>query len=246
VKILSFELEGSFAAFRDPTVTTNQTVYYIPSKSAVVGLLGAMIGVERDLVLGDLYGKAYLDLFSTTKIGICMKSEPKKVTFFTNHRSFKEAKTKPFKTELVEDPKYRIYVNCSDENIKKLESAISTKNFVYTPYLGHAYCPAVVNDLRNDNASEASPNEKITECVILDESETYNDSFSFKVSPIEGYNSRIIIERHLHHYISNEKMQGVVLKHWIPVLGSKYEIQRDSKRALSTFVEINNQVICMY
>ena len=47
MSIVSFDLEGDFAAFKDPSVTTNQTVTVIPSKSALIGLLGALLGVKR-------------------------------------------------------------------------------------------------------------------------------------------------------------------------------------------------------
>ena len=104
-------MSGSFAAFRDPSVTSNQTVYYIPSKSAVVGILGAMIGIKRSDQLGDIYSQEYLDFFKQTSIGIQLESIPKKVVYFTNHRSLKKAKTKPFKTEVVENPRYTIYVD---------------------------------------------------------------------------------------------------------------------------------------
>jgi CRISPR-associated Cas5-like protein len=58
--ILSFRISGSFAAFRDPSVTSHQTVSFIPSKSAVIGIIGAMIGVKRSNSLAELYSQEYL------------------------------------------------------------------------------------------------------------------------------------------------------------------------------------------
>lgn len=247
MKLLSFDIIGTFGAFRDPSVTSNQTVYFIPSKSAVIGILGAMIGVPRGHSLGPIYSQQYLNLFSKTKIGIEMKSEPKKVTIFTNHRSLKEAKTKPFKTEMIDSPSYRFHVLTEEPYLTKLESAISSHNFVYTPYLGHAYCPATISELKIQETKETKSKSKETSCVILDESETFNESFEFRIGPaIDNENSRVIIERHMHHYIKDNELKRIILKHWIPVAGSRYVIDRDDKRDLSMFVEAQNQIICMY
>ncbi len=246
MKLISFRISGDFAAFRDPSVTTNQTVYHIPSKSAVVGILGAIIGVQRSNTLNEIYGKQYLKFFKSVKIGLKLESEPKKVTFFTNHRSLKEAKTKPFKTEVVERPKYTIYVNADKENHAAISSALTKNEFMYPPYLGHAYCPAIISDFNEVDVGIVNDAEgKETQYVVLDESETYNQDFQFKPEMITDGGS-IIIERHIHHFFDGGKFDGRVLKHWIPTNDSRIEITRDSKRNLSEFCEIGNDVVCMY
>jgi CRISPR-associated protein Cas5h len=211
LKILSFRLSGDFSAFRDPSVTSNQTVYYVPSKSAVIGLLGAMIGIQRDdNSLGVLYGKRYVDFFSKTKIGIRYESEPRKITYFTNHRSFEKATMKPFKKELVEKPQYRIFVLISNEHkeFNDLQKSISENRFVYSPCLGHAYCPAVVSEPKIDPTEEVNPADEITTCTILDESDGYKADFTFKILPVAGrrQESSVSIERHLHHFYYGNKL----------------------------------------
>lgn len=247
MNLLSFDITGAYGAFRDPTVTTNQTVYFIPSKSAVVGILGAIIGIPRSHTLGDIYGPEYLSFFSKTKIGIEMKSQPKKVTVFTNHRSLKEPKTKPFKTELVDSPSYRFHVITDEEYLDKINTTITSHKFVYTPYLGHAYCPATISNLNVRETSEVESRGKETKSVILDESESFNESFQFRIIPaMNNENASVVIERHLHHYMRDDVLKRTVLKHWIPINNSKYRIERDDKRELSVFVKDQDNVICMY
>ena len=244
MKLITFRISGDFAAFRDPSVTTNQTVYYIPSKSAVVGILGAMIGVRRSDTLDEIYGEEYQEFFKNTKIGIQFESVPSKVSFFTNHRSLKEPKTKPFKTEVLENPTYTIYVSTDDESSKKLVNALKKQEFEFSPYLGHAYCPATISDFEEIEAEEIESKGEKTKCVVLDESETYNPDFEFKHEMItEG---SVIIERHIHHYFDDDKFDGRVLKHWIPTENSEFEIKRDSKRDLSSFYKIGEYVVCIY
>ena len=244
MKLISFRISGKFASFRDPSVTSNQTVYYIPSKSAVVGILVAMIGVKRSDTLGEIYGEEYLEFFKNTKIGIQYESIPNKVVFYTNHRSLKEPKTKPFKTEVLENPQYTIYVITDEGNSKKLVNALKKNEFKFSPYLGHAYCPATISDFEEIDAKEIASNGEKTKCVVLDESETYNPDFEFKHEMItEG---SVIIERHIHHYFDDKKFDGRVLKHWIPTENSEFEIKRDSKRGLSSFYKIGEYVVCIY
>lgn len=247
LKIISFTVSGAFAAFRDPSVTSNQTVYFIPPKSALVGLLGAMIGVERSNELGDAYGQNYLDFFKKTRIGLQLETEnPKKVTMFTNHRSLKEAKTKPFKTELLENPEYTIFVKTEEPFYSKLESALKKNQFKYSPYFGHAYCPASVSNVRFfDEEKIQNPEEHITKCVILDESETYDIKFRFTLKKAKE-NSSVIIERHLHHYFEEEKFEKRVLKHWIPINQSEFKIAEHSVGNLSEFVSVDGFLVCLY
>jgi CRISPR-associated protein Cas5h len=249
LNILSFRLNGQFSAFRDPSVTSNQTVYYIPSKSAVIGLLGAMIGIQRNNSLDQIYGNSYINFFSKTQVGVRFESQPRKTTYYTNHRSFEKATMKPFKTELVENPQYRIfvYLNNDSDQYKKLQTSIFENTFVYSPYLGHAYCPAIVSEPKNHPRSEEimRPEGQNTSSVILDESETYNNDSHFKIKP-KTYESSIIIERHIHHFYRNNGLEKRVLKHWIPVNSSPYRIDRDGKRDLSKFYKVENEIVCMY
>ena len=246
MKVISFKISGAFAAFRDPSVTSNQISYYIPSKSAVVGILGSMIGIKRSNILDQIYSEQYQKFFRAIKIGLQFESAPKKVTFFTNHRSLKKPKTKPFKTELLENPTYTVYVWTDDDLYEKLSNAIKKHEFVYSPYFGHAYCPAQVSDFKQVDAKEVDDLDKQkTKCVILDESETYDPKFKLKLESITAESS-LIIERHIHHYFKNKKFDGRVLKHWIPTMNSEFEIIRYSSSGLSKFYKINNHVVCAY
>ncbi len=241
---ISFKISGSFAAFRDPSVTSNQTSYYIPSKSAVVGMLGAMIGIKRSNNLGEIYSEEYQQFFKNIKIGLQFESEPKKVMFFTNHRSLKEAKTKPFKKELLENPVYTVYVWTNDDLRQKLSNALQKHEFVYSPYFGHAYCQTEVSNFKQHDTQEVDPIDQKTKCVILDETETYDRDFKLKLEKITD--GSVIIERHIHHFFKNGTLDGRVLKHWIPTMNSEFEIIKYSSSNLSKFYKMGNYVVCAY
>lgn len=262
VKIVSFDVEGDYAAFRDPGITTNQTVYVIPSKSAVIGILGAIMGLRRPLTLGPygkgiIYGDDFIDLFKSTMIGIKVKGGIRKFSFFTNHRSLKDSKTKPFKTELLLNPKYTFYVKTNGNYLNEITSRIKENNFVYTPTLGHSYCPARINNYKEYEAELfITPKRLKISTVILDESsETTSKDSSLKnfILNEESPNSRItiIVERHLYHYFVNDNFERRVLRHWIPVLSggddSTILYEYFFKLNIVKFYSLNNgESICLY
>jgi len=220
LSIVSFDLEGDFAAFRDPSVTTNQTVTIIPSKSAVIGLIGALLGIRRsNSIFDDIYCESYIDLLKKTAIGIKVRSQPVKWTFFTNHRSLKEAKTKPFKTELLVAPRYTIFVKSTNEVNQSLLERLKDNNFVFSPTLGHSYCPArIPNFHKIDNVKEVKPSDRLVSTVFLDEAvESKGGNSGVKFDETDGLPARVFVERHLHHYFKGDWLKRIVLRHFIPV-----------------------------
>lgn len=244
--VISFTLSGDYAAFRDPSISSNQSVYYIPSKSAVIGLLGALLGVERSHSSTAIYSPEYLAFFQKTSIGIKLQSDPRKVLFFTNHRSLEESKTKPFKTEVVISPTYRIYVKTDQELTQKLWQALQENTFNYPPYLGHAYCHARITESKLQKMNMIDDRRFETASVILDENETYNKKVDVTIEPTRE-NTRIIVERHLHHFFEEEKFQSRVIKHWIPVSDSLFQVEISEKPKLSSYAQIeDSEIVCFY
>lgn len=247
MNLISFKTTGAFSAFRDPSITSNQTVYYIPSKSAIVGILGAIIGIPRSNKLGELFSKEYLEFFKNVKIGLRFESEPKKTVFFTNHRSLKEAKTKPFKTELVENPVYTIFVDVENEIYEKISNALVKNEFVYPPYLGHAYCLAKISNFKQIPVKKIEDVQGCeTQSVILDESKEYEQITDFKPEVSTG-TINAIVERHIHHFFDdNDKFDARILKHWIPTNNTSLTIRQKTYKKLTRFYQVENHVICTY
>ena len=243
-RVISFRVSGETAAFRDPSVNTSQSVCYIPSKTAAIGMIGAVLGVQRGHGVAENYSDDYLKLFQATRIGIELESRPEKVSFFTNHRSLKEAKTKPFKTELILRPRYRMYVQADEETMKKLFHAMSAGECAYPPYLGHAYCPATISEPSEHEATRHQGANFMTSAVMLDESETYDDSFSLTAEASSG--STVIVERHLHHFMEGGKLQARVLKHWIPVNGSLDVTITGTPKLSETVALDKKKIVCLY
>ena len=259
MSIISFDLEGDFAAFKDPSVTTNQTVTIIPSKSALIGIIGALLGIKRsNSIQNEWYCKEYLDLFKSTSVGIRLRNNPEKLTYYTNHRSLKEAKTKPFKSDLRVSPCYTIFVKSTDEINSLLLQKFEEKSFVFSPSLGHSYCIArIPRHNKIWQPKEIDPSGSKISSVMLDELQESNNTnlhsgIAFSIPPKAA--ARIVIERHLHHYFCGGTLNRIVLRHFIPtptdnkksyVIIDSYE----TPLGLTKFFSVDSdpeEAICLY
>ena len=147
MKILVFDIWGEYAHFKKIYATTSALSYAIPPKTTVYGILGAMIGLEKE---GNAYLKAFSD--KSCKVGIQYvarrkNGENKPLTFQRMGINMKAelgrkkegAPPKPTMMEFVHRPHYRLYVSHTDATIfDKLKTAVETHTTVYTPSLGLA------------------------------------------------------------------------------------------------------------
>ena len=142
-----------------------------------------------------LYSEGYLDLLKKTAVGIQVRSQAAKFTFFTNHRSLKEAKTKPYKTELLVNPQYTVYVKSTDEVNQALLDRLKDNQFVFSPMLGHAYCPARIPRFSEIvGVKEVEPEGLHVSTVFLDEvveSKSRNPGVQFDL--ILGFPAKILL-----------------------------------------------------
>ncbi len=246
--LLSFNLSSDFAIFRDESITTSHTSYVIPSKTTIIGLIAAILGITRKnsfkmSTINEIYSKEYLELFKNIKIGIkVLNNDILKTTLFTNNVSLKENKTKPFKKELLTNPKYNIFIFGEKEILNNIYKKISNSEFKYTPFLGNAYCIAKI---RNPKFLEFKRSEnlkgKLTSAVIIDSQLSLNPTVE---------NSKVVIENHLHLSVNdNNVITRKTLNFWIPIgEDKKMRISKYEKNEDATFLEILDweEVICVY
>lgn len=140
-KVLVFDIWGDYAHFRRFYTTTSPLTFPIPPRTALCGLLGAIIGIEKE-------NNVYLQFFTCEKafIGLKLLSPVKKVMIAENLIHTKNAKGLGMNLiaercqigfEFVKDPKYRIYFYHTDKNLyKKLSDNLKWHKSVYTPCFG--------------------------------------------------------------------------------------------------------------
>jgi len=139
-KVLVFDVWSDYAHFRKIYTTTSPLTFSIPPRTALCGLIGAMIGLEKE-------HNEYLRNFAIkkTKIGLKILNPIKKVRIAENLIHTKNAKgigmnliteRTQINFEFLKDPKYRIYFWDSNGLLDALKKQLSGHKSVYTPCLG--------------------------------------------------------------------------------------------------------------
>lgn len=156
-KVLVFDVSSEYAHFRKFNTTSSPLTYNLPPRPAVAGLLGAILGVERE-TSPDVYSHGVIpvnELFHPERCAVAVQilNKIKKTQMAFNllmttkqNSSFFNIKNRTqVEYELLKDVKFRIYLHHTDENImNELIERIQNKRHHFTPYLGLAQLTANV------------------------------------------------------------------------------------------------------
>lgn len=136
-KCLVFEVRGEWAHFRKIYTTSSPLSYSIPPRTAIAGMLGAIVGLDK---------KNYYDSFTKDKARIAIRiiTPVKKFRLGINLINTKTAKwfaqikdRTQVKQELVKQPCYRIYFTHADRGLyDSVKEFLSLGRCFYTPCLG--------------------------------------------------------------------------------------------------------------
>ncbi|MDQ2085338.1 type I-B CRISPR-associated protein Cas5b [Herbivorax sp. ANBcel31] len=134
-KYLAFDIWSLYGHFKKPYTTTSPLTYSVPTRTAITGIIAAMIGLDK-----NEYCKHFTK--KKAKIGVCIKNPIKKVRISENFINTKKSLTKihersQIKVEYLKDSCYRIYFSHEDEKIyDKLKDVLKNHNSVYTISMG--------------------------------------------------------------------------------------------------------------
>jgi len=156
-KILVFDIGSEYGHFRKFNTTTSPLTYSIPTRSAITGFLGAILGIEREISAGkfregvipvaEVFAKENAD------IGVQLINPVKKVNIAFNLLDTEKAASSFFNIkqrtqiefELLKNPSFRIFVNLRDVKIfSELIDRIRENKTHFTPYLGLSQFTATV------------------------------------------------------------------------------------------------------
>lgn len=140
-RVLIFDVWGDYAHFRRFYTTTSPLTFPIPPRTALCGLIGAIIGLEKE-------NNEYLEYFTLNKasIGLRLLNPIKKMMIAENLIHTKNAsgpgmnlikQRTQIDFEFLKDQKYRIYFHHTDEDIyEQLKENLMNHKSFYTPCLG--------------------------------------------------------------------------------------------------------------
>jgi len=140
IDVLSFTLRGKMAHFRQPDTTVTQSTYPFPPRPTLLGLLGAVLGINYNGLEWPrfLAGEHYLGLKLLAPVRtVCMQMSLLGKGFVGGGgHEF----NRPTVMEMVVAPSYRVYY--AGESLDELQHKLSARQSVFHTYLGSAFCLA--------------------------------------------------------------------------------------------------------
>lgn len=155
-KVVVFEASGAFAHFKRFYTTSSPTSYALPPRTALQGMVGAILGYPRE---------EYLQRLEALQLGVSLRAPVKHIRFGTNWIDTKSTyggrpltrwqitadlkhKRLPTRVEFLKDVRYRIYVSHPDTALlDTLESMLKNNRAIYTPCFGLSECIAELSYL---------------------------------------------------------------------------------------------------
>lgn len=155
MKGFQFIIEGNWAHFKKPETNNNPLSHDLITKTALIGLIGAVLGIERN----DMK-KKFPELSESLLYSVQLLSPVKKNSWgFTSKKANNPtASGSPKYFEFLKNPKFQISLALKNETSKNIFDLflLSVKNeeTIYTPVLGWHNCPAEIKFVSEGNLSD--------------------------------------------------------------------------------------------
>ncbi len=136
-------IEGNWGHFKKPETNNNPLSHDLITKTALIGLIGAVLGVERE----EMKNK-FPQLSEDLLYGVQLLNPVKKISWgFTSRTAISPtAEGTPKYFEFLKDPKFLVSIALKDERSKSIfeefQHSIKNELAVYPPVLGWHNCPS--------------------------------------------------------------------------------------------------------
>ncbi len=145
-RLLVFDIHGDYGHFRKFNTTSSPLTYAIPTRIAIAGMLGAILGIERELSPGKFPEgvQPTQEVFANNHCGIgiqllnpIMKTVIGFNRLMTKKSFFEISSRTQVPYELLKYPKFRIFVHLENQALfVELTNRLKESSHHFTPYLG--------------------------------------------------------------------------------------------------------------
>lgn len=217
-RVLVFTISGEYAHFRKFNTTSSPLTYPIPTPPALSGMLGAILGIERELAPGKFpegttpvnevfdaanasFGIQILKPVKKVNIGFNLLDTDKSASSFFNISNRTQ-----IEFEMLKDVSFRVYLLHKDQLVfNELENRLINKKHHFTPYLGISQCTASLEheDTIEANEQHNNPGNFVEIISALKLNRLYeekpinfdqNTSYSTETMPIMMTKNRVVKE----------------------------------------------------
>jgi CRISPR-associated Cas5-like protein len=137
-----FDVRGNWAHYRKPETNNNPLTHDFMTKTALIGLMGAVLGIERK-EMARLFPQLSEDLLYGAYVKSAVKKESWAFTLRYVVDFFQKA---PKQMEFLKNPENRVALALKDERsanyFNGFQLAIQAQEARFTPILGLHNCPA--------------------------------------------------------------------------------------------------------
>lgn len=147
--LLILDVSSEYGHFRKFNTTSSPLTYSIPTRPAISGLLGAILGVEREMSAGKFKeGTLPVSVLfdkENVEIGVQLINPVKKTNIAFNLLDTEKSASSFFNIkqrtqieyELLKNPCFRLFIKMKDKTLfKELEERVRSNRTHFTPYLG--------------------------------------------------------------------------------------------------------------
>lgn len=145
MKALQFKVSGNWGHFRKSETNNNPLSHDFITKTALIGLIGAVVGIERK-EMKPLFPKLCDDLKYSVQINNAIQKQSWGFTYRSISDAFYQA---PKQMEIIRNPDYTIVLGLANTNdsvseflFNEFEKNLKNELAQYTPVLGLHNCPA--------------------------------------------------------------------------------------------------------
>lgn len=168
---LQLKVSGNWAHFKKPETNNNPLTHDFITKTAFIGLIGAVLGIEREEMLplfpqlseDFLYGVAVLHPVRKLSWGFTSFKAVSPTSFTQNDR-------RPVSFEFLKNPSFKISLALKNERskaiFKQFKNYIEEGNSIYTPVLGWHNCPANLNFISVGDFSNEKKGDFVTQSFV--------------------------------------------------------------------------------
>ncbi|MCK9204716.1 MAG: CRISPR-associated protein Cas5 [Bacteroidales bacterium] len=161
-------IEGNWGHFKKPETNNNPLSHDLITKTALIGLIGAVLGYERE----EMKSK-FPQLSEDMLYGVQLLNPVKKISWgFTSRKAiFPTAEGTPKYFEFLKNPKFLVSIALKGEHSQSIfedfKMAIKQEEAVYPPVLGWHNCPANLTWKSEGEFSEIQEGEFNTSGFVI-------------------------------------------------------------------------------
>lgn len=139
------KIEGNWAHFKKPETNNNPLTHDFITKTAFIGLIGAVLGIERDK-MRSLFPQLSEDLLYGVQILEAVKKESWSFKLWRLEETDPNKIKRPVQMEFLKNPQFAVAIALQNERsgviFESFLQAVEMSEARFTPVLGLHNCPA--------------------------------------------------------------------------------------------------------